>query len=220
LKTILCYGDSNTYGTIPMNVDILSTAIAPSSCRYPEEKRWTGIMKKELGVEYKIIEEGLPGRTTVFDDPVEGIHKNGLAYLVPCLESHLPIDMAIIMLGTNDLKKRFSATAFDIAWGMGALISTIQKSNCSPDGGKPEILVLCPPPLGKLSHIEDLFDQGSYERSKNLALNYKKIAGLYKCHFFDTGKIIKPSNIDGVHYDAKELEILGKEVAGIVKGIL
>jgi lysophospholipase L1-like esterase len=218
MKTILCYGDSNTYGTKPIDINLLEIPFEPTYYRYPKDKRWTGILQKELGGEFEVIEEGLNGRTTVFDDPVEGIHKNGLTYLVPCLESHAPIDLVILMLGTNDLKKRFSLSAFDIAFSVGVLVKTIQASKSGPNGTSPKVLILCPPPLGKLTYFEDLFDDG-IEQSKNLAQNYKKIANLYGCSFMDVGEIIKPSDIDGVHYDEEDVAKLGKEVARMVKKI-
>ena len=96
---ILCYGDSNTWGYNPSTKE-----------RYDRYERWTGILQFTLGDEYHVIEEGLNGRTTVWDEPIEGEYKNGKTYLVSCLESHKPLDLVIIMLGTNDLKKRFSVT--------------------------------------------------------------------------------------------------------------
>ena len=95
-KTILCYGDSNTWGYDPVN-----------ACRYDRNIRWPGVLQKELGQAYYVKEEGLCGRTTVWDDPVEG-HKNGLKQLTPILHSHCPLDLVVIMLGTNDLKMRYS----------------------------------------------------------------------------------------------------------------
>jgi len=216
MKTILCYGDSNTYGSKPIDIDMLATPFVSVSYRFPKEKRWTGILQRELGNEYEVIEEGLNGRTTVWDDPVEGIHKNGLRYLVPCLESHAPIDLVILMLGTNDLKTKFSVSAFDIAQSISVLVNTIKNSKSGPMGTSPEILIMCPPPLGKLTYFSDLFGDGK-EKSKNLALNYKKVANLYGCSFMDVGEIIRPSDIDGVHYDEEDLSKLGIEVAKMVK---
>ena len=97
---ILCFGDSNTWGYVPLTVD-----------RYPESVRWTGVMAQALGAGFRIIEEGQNGRTTVWDDPLEGDNKNGLRYLPACLESHHPLDLVIIMLGTNDLKARWNLCA-------------------------------------------------------------------------------------------------------------
>jgi len=116
MKTILCYGDSNTWGYNPA-----------TGGRFSRDKRWTRVLVQELVDGYYVIEEGLNGRTTALSDPIEGPHKNGKEYLVPCLESHQPLDLVTIMLGTNDLKKRFSLSAFDIANGAGVLVDIVRQ---------------------------------------------------------------------------------------------
>ena len=113
MKTILCYGDSNTYGFNPAN-----------GLRYPKSVRWTGRLQELLGNNYIIIEEGCNGRTTIFDDPIDG-WKNGLSYLKPCLNTHKPIDIVILMLGSNDLKSTFHASAEEISKGAKRLIEEI-----------------------------------------------------------------------------------------------
>ncbi len=219
MKTILCYGDSNTHGTLPIDFDMMETPFISSDYRLPREKRWTGILQRELGTEYYVIEEGLNGRTTVWDDPIEGIHKNGLKYLVPCLESHAPVDLVLLMLGTNDLKARFSVSAFDIASSVGVLINTIHQSSFGPGGKNPKVLLMCPAPLGKMSYLAGLFTDG-VKNSLELAKYYKKIAKLYGCDFMDVAEIISPSDIDGIHYEEKEVEKLGMELVKAVKKIL
>jgi lysophospholipase L1-like esterase len=219
MKNILCYGDSNTHGTRPIDFDMLDVDFIPSTYRYPPEKRWTTILQNELGEDYNIIVEGLNGRNTVFDDPVEGIHKNGSTYLIPCLESHAPLDLVMVALGTNDLKNRFSVTAFEIAMGIGVLIDIIKKSGSGPGGSCPEILIVCPPPLGKLSHLSQILI-GGQEKSRELDKNFKKVAKLNSCHYFNLGGLIKTSSKDGVHYDEEELVKIGKSLAVKVKEIL
>src|SRR5271154_2317577 len=119
MKRVLCYGDSNTWGTAPMkNMDDVR--------RHEPHVRWPGAMVAALGSDWTLVEEGLGGRTTVHDDPIEGIYKNGKTYLQPCLESHWPLDAIALMLGTNDLKPKFSLSANDIASGIGALLFTIK----------------------------------------------------------------------------------------------
>ena len=113
MKTILCYGDSNTWGYDPAN-----------QTRYPRDVRWPGVLRNGLGDGYIVIEEGLNGRTTVWDDPIE-LDKNGATYLRPCIQTHKPLDFVIIMLGTNDLKTRFSLPAYDIASGAGVLVDIV-----------------------------------------------------------------------------------------------
>ena len=108
MKTVLCFGDSNTHGQIP----------GKDGGRYEKEIRWPGVLKSMLGDSFDVIEEGLGGRTTVFEDPIEE-DKSGKAYLQQCLHSHKPIDLIIVMLGTNDLKIRFGLTAYDVSLGFG-----------------------------------------------------------------------------------------------------
>jgi len=114
--TILCFEDSNTWGYDPIAQD-----------RFPRDVRWTGVMRKALGSDFLVLEEGLNGRSTVWEDPIEG-YKNGHDDLVPCLETHRPLDLVILMLGTNDLKVRFHVSSFDIAQSVAVLIDVIQRS--------------------------------------------------------------------------------------------
>ncbi len=115
-KRILCFGDSNTWGYMT------------SGGRFDEETRWPMRLGKLLGPEYTVIEEGFNGRTCVFDDPIEGGYKSGLTYLPPCVMSHSPLDLVILMLGTNDLKKRFGMTAFTIGGGVTALVKAARRA--------------------------------------------------------------------------------------------
>jgi len=206
MKTILCFGDSNTWGWNPATLS-----------RYGRDERWTGVLRNQLGEGYLIIEEGQNGRTTVWDDPDEG-HKNGAAYLPACLESHHPLDLVIIMLGSNDLKTRFSVPACDIAASAGVLVDIAQKSGFGPDDGPPQVLLMAPPPLARLSDFAEMFE-GSVEKSRLLGPRYRQIAEEYGCHFLDTGQIIVSSDVDGVHLDPGEHEKLGKAVAAKVRNI-
>jgi lysophospholipase L1-like esterase len=125
MKTILCYGDSNTWGFNPVTQD-----------RYPMTERWTGVLAQALGAGYHVIEEGLNGRTTLWDDPIEE-WRNGKTYLLPCLWSHKPIDLVTLMLGTNDLKERFSVSAYDIAASAGVIVDLTLRSGAGPNGSAP-----------------------------------------------------------------------------------
>ena len=208
MKTILCYGDSNTWGWNPVN-----------QTRYAMNERWPGVMRAELGADYLVIEEGLNGRTTVWDDPIEG-YKNGSTYLVPCLETHRPLDLVIIMLGTNDLKKRFSVSAFDIANGAGVLVDIVQKSIAGPDGQAPAVLLICPPPVATL--VDDFAEmfEGAEEKSRRLAKHYARVAQERGCAFFDAGTVIVSSAIDGIHLEPGEHQKLGKAVAAHVRALV
>jgi len=207
VKEILCYGDSNTWGYDPVTKE-----------RFDRDERWTGILQNMLGPDYHIIEEGLSGRTTVWDDPIEG-YKSGKTYLIPCLETHKPLDLVIIMLGTNDLKKRFSVSAYDIAGGAGVLVDIVNKSAAGRMGKTPKVLLLAPPPLGKLAEFAEMFEGGA-EKSRRLSQHYRNIAQQCGCEFFDTSTVIRSSDVDGVHLEKGDHEALGKAVGQIVKKIL
>jgi lysophospholipase L1-like esterase len=205
MYVVLCYGDSNTYGRD-----------AVTKGRLERNKRWPGFLQKLLGEEYYVIEEGLNGRTTVWDDPVRGQSmRNGSMYLIPCLGSHSPIDLVILMLGTNDCKARFCVTPYDIGQSLGYLVEIIQKSNCGRDGS-PKILILAPPHLGKLTEYAETFS-GGVEKSRELARHYKTIAEQYGCAFFDTSTVIQSSKFDGLHIDLEDHEKLAVALSEQVK---
>lgn len=190
MKTILCYGDSNTYGYNPSN-----------GLRYPSDIRWTGRLQRLLGDEYVIIEEGCNGRTTVYDDPVDG-WKNGLSYLRPCLNSHKPIDIVILMLGSNDLKETFHATAEEIAAGAETLVTVIQEFTLEKQGFAPEIILVSPPEIGANIHCSPFntaFTASAIFRSKEFAKYYKQVAERRDCAFFDAAEWIQSSPEDSLH---------------------
>ena len=208
MKTILCYGDSNTWGHDPASQD-----------RFARDERWPGVLRLELGEEDLVIEEGLGGRTTVWNDPIEGCHKNGKEYLLPCLETHRPLDLVIIMLGTNDLKKRFSVSAFDIANSVGVLVDVVHKSAAGRNDGVPKVLVLTPPPLGRLTEYAEMFE-GAEPKSKKLSEHYRRIAQEKSCALLDTAQVIVSSDLDGIHFEKGEHQKLGRAVAARVREIL
>jgi lysophospholipase L1-like esterase len=207
MKTILCYGDSNTWGADPSG-----------GPRFDMDTRYPGVLAKALGNEFHVIEEGLCGRTTVWDDPIEE-HRNGKKYLMPCLDSHNPLDLVIIFLGTNDLKHRFSLTAFDVSKGAGLLVSIVQKSNAGIAGKGPQVLLVAPPPVGRLSYFAEMF-KGARDKSLELSKYYRIVAEETRCHFMDAGEIIVSSDKDGIHFEKPEHEKLGKALATKVSEIL
>ncbi len=207
MKLILCYGDSNTWGYDPV-----------SQARFDRDTRWPGALRTALGPEYEIIEEGLGGRTTVWDDPIEG-YKNGRTYLIPCLASHAPLDLVVILLGTNDLKKRFSLSAFDIAEGARVLVGDAQHSGAGVMGQAPQVLLLAPPPTTTLSFFAEMFE-GAGDKSLKLGAHFARVAQESRCAFLDTGTVIVSSPLDGIHFEASEHRKLGKAVAERVKACL
>ena len=204
---ILCYGDSNTWGFKPDS----------PFTRFPKDTRWTGVLGRLLGEQYEIIEEGLNGRTTVWDDPF-GDHKNGMMYLPPCLESHSALDLVIIMLGTNDLKAHFNLTAADVAQGAKALVAKVRSSGAGPGGSAPKVLLVAPPPLGKLSLLAGVYGNAP-EKSKDLGHQIGLIAEFINCPFMDAGSIVTSSDIDGVHWEAGQHTLFAGAVAERIKSI-
>lgn len=185
MKRILCYGDSNTWGYIP-----------GSGERYPEEVRWPTRLQKLLREDYRIIEEGLNGRTAVVDDPIQP-YRCGLEYLRPCLLSHRPLDLVVLMLGTNDTKRRFGLSASEIARGIEQLVTAIQESGAGLEGGTPQILILSPPLIGTYSKNDDF--EGTAEKSLDFAEEFFAVAEAYGCEFLDLGRHLSAVENDGVH---------------------
>jgi len=210
-KTVLCYGDSNTHGTRPMTrPGVLE--------RFDREERWTGVLAQTLGAGWKIVEEGLPARTTVHDDPIEGRHKNGLSYLRPCLESHLPVDVVVLMLGTNDLKARFSVTPADIAISVGALLAELAACNAGPAGKSPKVVLMAPAPIVEVSFLGEIFVGGAV-KSRQLAGLYEQVARNAGTLFLDVGKVIEVSPVDGVHFSADQHRVLGERLAEVLSQV-
>jgi lysophospholipase L1-like esterase len=207
MRTIVCYGDSNTWGYDPAQ-----------AARFDSGMRWPGVLQDELGENWRVIEEGLCGRTTVFDDPIEGIHKNGKTYLLPCLESHKPIDLVIIMLGTNDLKQRFGVPAGDIARGAGVLADIVLASGAGSGTESPQVLLVAPPPILEETGFGDMFN-GAAAQSAQFAELYSQEAQLRSVHFLDAGSVISSSEADGIHLEASEHLKLGTVAAQKVREI-
>lgn len=207
MKTILCYGDSNTYGYNPVN-----------GCRYSKHVRWTGYLQELLGKEYQVIEEGCNGRTTVFDDPVDP-WKNGLRHLKPCLNTHKPVDIVILMLGSNDLKKMYHANMEKIAEGVERLVQEIKNYADEKQAFQPEIILVAPPVIGEgimSSPFRERFDETAITRSRAFAAYYKEVAERNCCIFFDAANYAESSKVDSLHLMPEAHEALAK---GLYKAI-
>jgi lysophospholipase L1-like esterase len=163
---------------------------------------------------YWVVEEGLCGRTSCREDPVEG-DRNGLRQLIPILESHKPLDFVAVLLGTNDLKPRFNPTPYDIGAGVQQVVTAIQNSRTGPNDTSPKILMICPPPTVNSDSFTYIFGD-SVELSKKLAPQFKVLARESGVLFLDAGTIITTGN-DGIHIAQKEHRILAEAVAKIIK---
>mgnify|MGYP003409880821 CR=1 FL=1 len=204
-KRLLCYGDSNTWGSDPAGDE-----------RFADDVRWTGVLAKTLGSSYTVIEEGLGGRTTVRDDPTD-LYRNGKDYLIPCLLSRRPLYLVVLMLGTNDLKTRFNVSAWDIADGMRFLGNIILASQAGRGNKAPQLLLMSPPPLISTNLLPHF--TGAVEKSEQLAKQYTDAAQELGCHFLNAGDFARTSDLDGVHWEASEHLSLGKAVAEFIKGM-
>ena len=212
-KHIICFGDSNTHGYCADTRDC-----ADGGIRFNESERWTRRLQAALGEAYLVIEEGLSGRTTCFDDPIhEGL--NGLNYIYPCLKSHEDVDLLSIMLGTNDTKDRFYASAACIGLGMARLVKKAMATECW-GGKKPNILVVAPPHIGEgmlSSEVAATMGKLCVEKSRELAKYYKAQCDLIGCHFLDAQELgCEFNRIDYMHLTAKGHETLAKGLAELV----
>ncbi len=211
-KHIVCFGDSNTHGFCADPQDC-----ADGGYRFNEEERWTCLLGKQLGEDYLVLEEGLGGRTTVFSDP---LHESmaGLDVIYPCLMSHEPVDLLILMLGTNDTKERFGANADCIGLGMERLIMKA-KSVPAWTKGVPRILVVAPPWIGSDFH-DAVMGAGCIEKSRGLAAAYQKVCQRQGCAFLDAEGIADFNKIDHMHLTKNGHRALADALANIVPGLI
>lgn len=201
---ILCYGDSNTFGYIPGR-----------GGRYNRHTRWPGRLQELLGSEYQVIEEGLCGRTTAFEDVTEP-GRNGLDRVREAVERSLPLDVLVIMLGSNDCKAQFGASAAEIAGGLEQVAAQARGGEASGF----RVLLVAPAAMTDrvmYSGFGSEFDQRSIKVSKELAEAYEALAGKCGCDFLDGSKVTQVSEIDGLHLDAEGHGRLAEAVCGWVR---
>lgn len=212
-KRVLIFGDSNTWGWKPENT--FDKAIE----RFDDEVRWAGVLQAELGDDYLVIADGLNGRTTVWDDPIEE-YRCGKYQIIPTMNAQAPFDLVIIMVGTNDLKVRYTVSAEDIANGAGLLVDKAL-SQAGDFTGSPKVLLVAPPPLGPVEDgifAEMFWD--NQEKSVKMAKYYEGVAAGRGVEFFNAADHIVSSKLDGLHLDADQHEKLGKAIAPKVKEII
>lgn len=211
MKNILCFGDSNTWGYTP------GTAV-----RYDLNTRWTGVLQNELGDGYRILEDGLNARTSVYEDPWSP-WRLGKDALPIALTAQKPLDLLILMIGTNDLK---FVDAYSAAKGADTLVSIAEavqarkeSSPAFPNGLK---VLLVSPILVDPCVANDPFGtlRNAAEESKKFAYYYRHFAEARGVHFFDAASVAPTSKIDGVHMEPEGHLALGKALAAEVRKIL
>ena len=210
MKSILAFGDSLTWGFV-----------AGQDARHPFEDRWPNVLAAGLAGKARVIEEGQNGRTTVFNDETTFETRNGSVALPLLLVSHQPLDLVIIMLGTNDIKFAARCRAFDAAMGMERLITIIKKFSFMPNYKNPQILIMSPPCLvpTKDEWFNELWGHAIAE-SKLFAKHYARVAEEMNVHFFDAGRVAVADKTDGGHLDAKNTKAIGAALVPVVKKIL
>ena len=217
MKRILCYGDSNTWGYDP----VATGPDGSAAVRFPEDIRWTGVLQQMLGPEYRILEEGLNGRTTVFDDPA-AYGRSGDQFLEVAIRSGSPFDCMILMLGTNDLKDFFGASAQMIAYGMAKLIRTCRAVLPYTSSAQAKIVVAAPLNVCADANGEYQYDFSplSPPKGQTLRQTYRELAEQTGCAFFDVNDYVQACAADGVHLDADGHRKLGEALAGYLRELL
>ena len=204
---ILCFGDSLTWGSDPAGGPRLPT-------------RWPRVLQYTLGPGYEVIEEGQGGRNIATDDIPES-EKNGFKYILPCLETHNPLNLVIIMLGTNDCKRKFAYSLQDIAWEMEHFLQKVLTHRQYGSATLFDILLVSPPPMNEglmNSWLGDVFEyEVGMRKSAGLSKWYREIAEKYEIGFMDASEYCQSSPVDGVHMDAENQLKLGKAIADYVR---
>lgn len=218
MKTIFCYGDSNTWGFMPKRLAPEVTACN----RYPWGVRWTSRLQIALGDDYHVAECGVNGRTTIFDCPMAE-YRNGLKDIYVCIQSQYPVDLVIIMLGTNDEKFFFGMSPYMIAKGAQRIIERIRQGGYGPNGKEPEILLMCPIRLHPEmldGWLSEEFAQHSLDVDRNLSKYMQETAKAMGVHFLDAGAYVTADPADGVHMNADGHALLAEKVLEKVQEIL
>lgn len=217
MQTILCYGDSNTWGFVPNSINYETFYME----RFSREIRWTGILQKKLGPDCYVVEEGMNGRTTNVDY-AEVAGRNGKTFLPVCLYSHAPLDLVILFLGCNDLKAEFNRSAKEIALGLDELIKIINASTFGHDMQSPPQVLLIGYPVPAHEHgYKELFDlTGAIARAKQFDKYFSQIAEQNNCYYFNAAPHVSLCEADGIHFDEQGHGMFAELIFRQVKNIL
>lgn len=210
MKTIVCYGDSNTWGFMPKwkGPEIVAEN------RYPWGVRWTSLLQIRLGGEYRVAEAGLNGRTTMFDCPMDD-HRNGLAEIDTCMLEQMPVDLAVLMLGTNDVKEAFGVSPYVIAHGARRIVERIRSGGYGPGGASPEILLMAPirlHPEMESRWLGEEFGPGALDRDAQLGAQLERTARDLGVHFLNAGAYVTADPADGIHMNEAGHALLAEKV--------
>ncbi|BCH54270.1 arylesterase [Agrobacterium vitis] len=210
MKTVLAYGDSLTWGYDPVALG-----------RHAHEDRWTSVLQKALGHGVRVIAEGLNGRTTAYDDHLADCDRNGVRLLPSILETHKPLDLVILMLGTNDLKSGIQGTAIGATSGIKRLVKLVHQHDWGFDFEGPDVLIVSPPPIRETANVMfgAMFNH-SIEEGGMLASMYRDAADELGCGFFDAGSVAKTTPLDGIHLDADNTRAIGRGLEPVVRMML
>ena len=211
-RTLLCFGDSNTHGTVPFE------RMTEPRRRYDDQTRWPRVALGHLEPGWSLVEEGLPGRTAQFPDPLMGVHMDGRIGLRIALESHGPIDALAVMLGTNDVKAMFGATPEAVVAGLAAILNIALSAEMQERHGGFRVLLVCPPPVEEAGCLAGMF-WGGRAKALCLAPLCGALAEALGVGFLNAGGHIRVSPVDGVHFDEASHDALGAKVAQAIAGL-
>lgn len=214
-KEVLCYGDSNTYGLMP-----------DRSGRFAANIRWTGVLQDQLGEDFYVIEEGLGGRTTDLEHPdPKKPNRNGFAYYKACLESHIPVQLIIIMLGTNDVKTHYNRTANNIANALKQYIDYTRSVFLEYELSMPKILLVSPVPINEAARnfqmsvpTPGVYDDASANTSRQLSAAISRLADETNCLFFDARSVAETGD-DGCHLTQASHATLGQALSEVIRDL-
>lgn len=220
-ERVLCFGDSNTHGTCRREPGVEGTPTPdPDYVRLDADRRWPGVLQRSLGTGFEVVEEGLNGRTTDVDEPGRpGL--DGRSYFVPCLQSHRPLDVVVVMLGGNDLKPGYGRTPREIAESLGAYVDDVAAHATDRRGGVPLTVLVGPARVDDTAvHYRDLvgdnLDPEHAARSRQLAEEVRRVAAERGVPFVDSAQVAGPG-ADGLHLDPASHARLGELVATTIR---